>query len=283
MGQSAACNLERVSSGIDHSGLFPCVYVVRCRHCGVGFTEPPLADVAFLYAGRSSQDFQPNTRGLVRIIKKVVFRLQARHLVGQIGTQPATVIDFGCGSGLFSNLLAAILPASVRIIACDFHSEPPAELGAVEYRSLKDLGDLYETADLVLAMHVIEHDNDPRTLLADITRLVKSGGKIVVEVPNINCIWATVFGRWWDPWYLPYHRTHFSRDSLYALIESSGLEIVTKANISLPSMGRSMANLTHRHNGLAFIIVSAVLQPLQWLLERFTDRPTALRVIARKT
>jgi len=282
MGNRAACEFERLDANIDRGGMVPDVWVKRCSRCGMGITEPPIADVAFLYADRTSQDFQPNTRGLARLIKRVAFRQQARHLLSQSEMRPRTVIDFACGSGLFTSCLAASLPRDARLIACDFHSEPPADLEGVEYRSLKAVEDLDETADLVLAMHVLEHDDDPRKLLDRIVRLAKPGGKIVIEVPNIDCVWISVFGRWWDAWYLPYHRTHFSRRSLRALVESSTLKIVAETNVSVPTMGRSFANLVRRRNSLAFIILGAICHPLQWFLEWLTNRPVALRVIALK-
>jgi SAM-dependent methyltransferase len=282
MGSRAACDFERLNADIDRSGIVPDVSVKRCRSCGMGITEPPLSDVSFLYADRTSQDFQPNTRGLARLIKQIAFRQQARRLLGQVHMRPRTVIDFACGSGLFTSCLAATLPRDARLIACDFHSEPPADLDGVEYRSLKAVEDLDETADLVLAMHVLEHDDDPRKLLDRIVRLAKPGGKIIIEVPNIDCVWIAIFGRWWDAWYLPYHRTHFSRESLRALVESSKLKIVTEANVSVPTMGRSLANLVRRRNSLAFIVLGAVCHPLQWFLEWLTNRPVAIRVIALK-
>lgn len=282
MGARASCDFERLDANIDRSGMIPNVWVKRCSRCGMGITEPPIADVAFLYADRTSQDFQPGTRGMARLIKQIAFRQQARRLLGQVHIRPRTVIDFACGSGLFTSCLATMLPRDARLIACDFHPEPPADLEGVEYRSLKTVEDLDESADLVLAMHVLEHDDEPRKLLDKIARLAKPGGKIVIEVPNIDCVWISVFGRWWDAWYLPYHRTHFSRESLRALVESSKLKIITEVNVSVPTMGRSFANLLRCRNNLAFILLGAVCHPLQWLLERLTNRPVALRVIAFK-
>jgi hypothetical protein len=91
-----------------------------------------------------------------------------------------------------------------------------------------------------------------------------------------------VFGRHWDAWYLPYHRTHFSRDSLRALIRSEGLIVEREIGVSLPTMGRTVANLFGQRNSLAFILIGVALHPMQWLGELVTGRPAALRMIARK-
>jgi SAM-dependent methyltransferase len=276
------CSVVSIGSFIDRSGQVGDVSVARCPRCGIGISQPPLPDPSFLYTSRTSQDFQPGTSGIAWFIKSVAFRRDARALLASVGATPARVIDFGCGSGLFTRCLAQSLPPGTRVIGTDFHDQPPDGLGSVEYRSVHDLGDLSGKADLVLAMHVVEHDDDPRKVIMSLIPLLRQDGHIVIEVPNIDCIWNPIFGRFWDTWYLPYHRVHFSRQALTMLIEQCGLSLVRQIDISIPTMGRTAANLLGRRNSLFFILVTAVLQPLQWLVERLSGRPTALRVIARK-
>lgn len=254
--------------------------VIRCHRCGVGISRPPLSDVAFLYEDRTSQDFQQSRSRLTRAIKSIAFRRQARLLLEQIRSRPDRVVDFGCGSGLFTRELAGLLPGSV-VIGTDFHPAPPAELGNVPYEPLDATADLAGQNDLVLALHVLEHDDDPAALLARIIRFAKSGGRLVIEVPNVDCIWAGVFGRYWDAWYLPYHRVHFSRESLCRLVRQSGLTIELQADTCIPTMGRTVANLLGRRISVIFLLLGIALHPFQWLGERLSKRPSALRVIAR--
>jgi 2-polyprenyl-3-methyl-5-hydroxy-6-metoxy-1,4-benzoquinol methylase len=236
--------------------------------------------VAFLYEGRTSQDFQQSPSRLTRAIKSIAFRRQARLLLEQIRCRPDRVVDFGCGSGLFTRELAGLLPGSV-VIGTDFHPAPPAELGNVRYEPLESTADLAGQSDLVLALHVLEHDDDPAALLARIVRFAKSGGQVVIEVPNVDCIWAGVFGRYWDAWYLPYHRVHFSRESLCRLIRQSGLAIELQTDACIPTMGRTIANVLGRRISVIFLLLGIALHPFQWLGERLSRRPSALRVIAR--
>lgn len=279
---SLPCDLKRLGAFMDRSSLLGSVTVERCRRCGVGVSSPFIPDVASLYADRTSQDFQPDTNGLSRLIKQVAFRRQAKQLLSQVPGRPAELIDFGCGSGLFTRCLAERLGRSARVYGVDFHPDPPAELGDVGYRASADVADLEATADLLLAMHVLEHDDDSHALLERMLRLVRSGGHVALEVPNVDCVWGAIFGRFWDGWYLPYHRIHFSRAALRALLADAGLEIVRDIDVSVPTMGRTVANLLGLRNGPAFILLGAALHPIQWALEVLTGRATALRVIARK-
>jgi SAM-dependent methyltransferase len=275
------CEFVSLGEFIDRSGLFAHVSVSRCRHCGVGVSFPRIADVAALYADRSSQDFQPGTSGLARRIKEIAFRQQASAMLAQLPERPRRIIDFGCGSGLFTRCLADVAP-DIEVIGADFHREAPAELADRAYRCSDCLDDLEGKADLVIALHVLEHDDDAGALLWRIARLARPGGRVLFEVPNIDCVWTKVFGRFWDAWYLPYHRTHFSRASLRALMADSGLEIEMDGDASVPTMGRSVANLLRRRNSLFFILVGAALQPIQLIGEKMFAQPSALRMIVRR-
>jgi 2-polyprenyl-3-methyl-5-hydroxy-6-metoxy-1,4-benzoquinol methylase len=265
----------------DRSGKVGAVSVLQCRHCGLGITQPPIADVTFLYEARESQDFQPTSVGLARRIKKIAFRRDARRLLKQIGRRPERVLDFGCGSGQFTRCLADVLPESF-VLGSDFHDEPPAELASRPYVPNARLDADPADFDLVIAMHVIEHDDDPVGLVRQIVSRGASGSTFVFEVPNVDCAWAGVFGEAWDAWYVPFHRIHFTRASLRSVLERNGLAIEREIDVCLPSMGRTLANLLGSRNSLPLLLAGIVLHPLQWIVEQLTGRPSALRVIARK-
>lgn len=281
VGSGETCELQDLGRFTDRSGLIGEVSVLRCRACGLGISQPPLEDVAFLYADRTSQDFQPDTGAVARLIKGIAFRYGSRRLLADVGNSPRLIVDFACGSGLFTHALAKTVRGS-RVIGMDFHDDPPVALGEVEYAPVGRIGDLEGTADLVLAMHVLEHDDHPRALLAKIATLVRPGGCLVVETPNIDCVWIRVFGHFWDAWYLPYHRRHFNRRNLRAMVEAEGLTVIKEADISVPTIGRTIANMLGRRNSLAFILISAGLHPIQWAVEWLTRRPTAIRIVAQK-
>jgi len=281
VGDGAPCDFAPLGRFTDKSGKVGEVSVVRCKRCGIGVSMPPLADVAFLYEGRESQDFQPDARGLAHGIKDIAFRRQARTLLRQLGAVPRQVLDFGCGSGQFTRCLGEMLPGST-VTGADFHDAPPAELAGRRYFPIGEARDHAGEFDLVSAFHVLEHDDDPQALLGRIAALAERGGTIVLEVPNIDCIWTRLLGEAWDAWYLPFHRTHFSRPALRALVERAGLTIERDLDICVPTMGRSLANAFGQPNSLPFLLAGIVLHPLQWLGERLSGRPSAIRIIARK-
>jgi hypothetical protein len=67
------------------------------------------------------------------------------------------------------------------------------------------------------------------------------------------------------------------------MIERNGFTVEKKMDATVPSMGRSIANLLRHKNTLPCLLRGAVLNPLQWVLERVSRRPSALRIIARRS
>lgn len=272
---------ESLGEFLDRSGKVGKVEVLRCTQCGHGISMPRLPDVAFLYENRESQDYQPDAKGLSHVIKDIAFRSQARKLLRQIGGAGGSILDFGCGSGQFTRVLGELV-GGAKVTGADMHVEPPFELIGKPYMGPAELAAHQQGFDTVLAMHVLEHDDDADKLLATIASHVRQGGRIVVEVPNINCVWAAWFGKYWDAWYLPYHRNHFTEKSLIDVMQRQNLDIQSVYGVSVPTFGRSFANIFRTKNNIFWLIIGALSHPLQFGLEVITGRHTAIRIIATK-
>jgi SAM-dependent methyltransferase len=279
---SEACEFVTLGEFLDRSGKVGRVEVVRCTKCGHGVSTPPLPDVSFLYDNRDSQDYQPDAKGLSHAIKDIAFRSQARKLLRHVGETEGRVLDFGCGSGQFTRVFGEVLSGSAEVVGADMHPDPPMELAKGRYLNPAKLSSHKGDFDTVLAMHVVEHDNNPERLLATIAAYARDGGRVVIEVPNIDCVWTGLFGKFWDAWYLPYHRQHFTSASLVKLMQRSGLKIESVHNITVPTMGRTFANIFGSTNNLFWLLLGAAAYPVQLLGERLTRRPTAIRVVATK-
>jgi len=275
------CDLHSLGAFDDLSGKVGDCEVLQCSRCGLGVSVPPLTDVAFLYADRESQDFVQDGSSVGHAIKTIAFRRQARTLLTQVPASPDRVLDFGCGSGQFTRALGDILGPE-KVTGSDFDATPPADLAGRPYLPASQLDPVAGTFDLVLALHVLEHDDDPAALLRRICSMARTGGTVVIEVPNVECIWVKVFGKAWDAWYLPFHRSHFSRAALRALAEREGYETIALRDACVPTMGRSLSNVFGGDKGLFWLLTGIATHPLQWLGEKLSGRPSALRMILRK-
>lgn len=263
------------------NSIAPQVEIWQCRRCGHGVTRPALPDVTQLYDARASEDFLARDNGVITALKRLAFSRLARTLIASASSPVRVIADFGTGNGMLAQTLAKEAGEACEVHALDFFDKAPGPLGRARYSSFAESEFLHGKVDLLTCFHVVEHDDDSRAMLDRLLAYLRPGGTLVVEVPNIDCVWTPWFGTHCDNWYAPFHRVHFSRESLRGLFANCGLEIVAEHDICGPTFATSLAALFGvQPNSLLFALAVA-LRPLQWAAERLTRRPSALRIIAR--
>ncbi len=83
--------------------------------------------------------------------------------------------------------------------------------------------------DVITLSHVVEHASEPMSVLRDCLRLLKPGGKIWLETPNINSIGRLRFQRHWRGLETPRHLVLFNWQSLHAALNDVGFTDVKDA------------------------------------------------------
>jgi len=79
--------------------------------------------------------------------------------------------------------------------------------------------------DAVVLWHSLEHLDNPQAALAEIGRIIKPGGLLVIAVPN-NASWqARFFGRRWFHLDLPRHLHFFGHKGLLHLLRQQGYAV----------------------------------------------------------
>jgi 2-polyprenyl-6-hydroxyphenyl methylase/3-demethylubiquinone-9 3-methyltransferase len=183
-----------------------------------------------------------------------LLRAEARHrnpwLAERIGLVPQRIVDLGCGAGLLANDLAArghdvlgvdTTPENLAIAAT--HGE--AEYLEADARAVP-LAD--GTADVVTAMDLLEHVEDPGSVVAEASRLLGPGGTFYFH--TFNRTWLASFvvvkGVEWfvanTPKDLHVSRLFIRPDELRAMCEQHGLEIVELHGVR-PRFGLAMLRM----------------------------------------
>jgi SAM-dependent methyltransferase len=130
----------------------------------------------------------------------------------------ARVLDVGCGSGAF----AAELRDTARVTGVDLALEA-IRLG--RHRGLRDLsvgrarGQPLPDCKVEggAALDIVEHTDDVRTL-AEIARVVRPGGVVLVHVPAFPFLWG-------EHDEVNHHRRRYRRAELLARLSESGLSV----------------------------------------------------------
>jgi 2-polyprenyl-3-methyl-5-hydroxy-6-metoxy-1,4-benzoquinol methylase len=182
---------------------------------------------SYLPLGWLAFAFQP-----ARSFRKACFM---RHLPGPAGNS-ARLLDIGCGSGSFLQYARDELGYQVEGLEID-----PAARRVAEGRGLKIHAGFMPGSrlaegryDQITLSHVVEHFHDPKSALAEAFLLLKPGGRVWIQVPNIRAISLKRFGV--SSWGLdaPRHLVMFDATSLTTLLKNLAFE-----NVRLLDVGKT--------------------------------------------
>ena len=135
-------------------------------------------------------NYLDNYRGSKASIEE---RYMTRSTIGivQKFCNQKTVLNLGLGNGLVANEISkicrhqTIVEGSEKIIHEFFH---PMQNTKIENKLFENIS-ISKTFEVVLANHVLEHVDDPVTLMRDVlSRLLSKKGILIVTVPNAESL-----------------------------------------------------------------------------------------------
>ncbi len=192
---------------------------------------------------------------------KVVNAHRALDRIEQLMSHKGTMLDLGCFCGTFLHVAAERGWRSYGI-------EPlvgPAIYARGEFGlnvitdTLRDDSFPPEFFDVVTAFQVFEHLPDPLGELTKIRRILKPGGLVVVEVPNIDTVWVRLLGKY-HRHFVPDHIYFFSPQTLEALLAKAGFTVMQIQAWPRTLSLRKVARWTGRVGGVPFgkVVATAV-------------------------
>lgn len=137
------------------------------------------------------------------------------------------VLDVGCGGGEW---IAQAEAAGWN--ACGADPDPISVDRAcarglnVRKGDIATWSDLPGAFDAVTMSHVIEHVDDPRALLTAAFGLLRPGGQLFIDTPNVDAASHARFGRHWRGLETPRHLVLFTRRALDDLLEDIGFRAI---------------------------------------------------------
>lgn len=157
----------------------------------------------------------------------------------RLGSWPKRLLDVGCGNGDFLQLAA-----SVGWEVEGVEPDPVAAQAAyspglqVHVGGLEMLNRYESRYDAITLSHVIEHVHEPLQTLEQCFRLLKPGGSLWLETPNVLSSGHELFGEHWRGLEAPRHLSLFSSQGLRQSLRRVGY--VQVKNLRIPSPRKSM-------------------------------------------
>jgi len=145
-------------------------------------------------------------------------------LIEQLHGRGAAILDIGAGRGGFVQLATS---RGLRAIALDVEPSAPVLWRRTQVTGV--LADAFRppfrdsSFDVARLKEIIEHVEDPRSLIRGIESLLRAGGHLIAHVPSPYSQLFPV-GNFWDDYT---HVRPFSRLGLRRLLEDSGMRVVS--------------------------------------------------------
>lgn len=222
---------------------------LRCDDCALVRLDPfPSAELLALAYPATYHAYVEPRSGLARSLAARARAAAAARIAHRL-VPGAAVLDVGCGNGA---LLAEIgKHGSYRLLGVEYSA--PAAAAArtrgieVWQGEITDAPFPPASVDLVSLQHVLEHMLDPVAALKRIAAVVRPGGCVLGELPNLDSWDYRLFGRTWGGGHAPRHLWHFTPATLRHTLEACGFDrIVIRPSLHTGHWALSIQNWIRR-------------------------------------
>jgi len=217
------------------------VYKLRqCTECSFISTDPlPSPDTLKRYYDKDYwQRYNSKTGGLLTLL----FSIRMSGIINNLKKmvhQRKCILDWGAGDG---SLIRLLDKNGFESYGIDIYSTDPANNKLIS-TTIENAPFENEFFDAITCFHVLEHIDRPVPALTKAFSLLKPGGIIVVEVPNIDSLGFRIFKSKWYPLDIPVHLNHFNSLAINKLFNRAGKSKIIKVE-----------HFSHRHSPSSLLL-----------------------------
>jgi SAM-dependent methyltransferase len=227
--------------------------VVRCSGCTHRFCAPLPERLVERYHDVVDDEYLKHAESR-RLAAEAVLETVKKHVAGR------RLLDVGCATGDF---LVAGRAAGFEVEGLELSTWSCAvarERGlTVHQETLSRLAEERGPQfDVISLIGVIEHFPEPRAEMANIARLLRPSGIVVMWTGDVSSWLARALGRRW--WYWQgQHIQYFTQKSLSVLARSAGLEPIATERYPFAATHATLSNSLRRYP--LHSLMSAMLKP----------------------
>lgn len=200
--------------------------IVRCGECGLVFLKELPQDGQRIYRELSDPEYHSEEESRAQSFDRFLLSIESSHFPHKSGDRK--ILDIGCATGTLLRVVSehgwqayGVEPSRWAV---DMISKPLREnvfLGTFEEASYPD-----DSFDLVILWETLEHLENPYAVLRKVSRILRPGGLVVINVPNITSLWNRLLH---DRWWLiePMHYYYFEPRTIRRLLEMLGFSVLS--------------------------------------------------------
>lgn len=138
-------------------------------------------------------------------------------------SQKGRILDIGAGVGDFLSVCKNDGWGTVGIEPSEKAKTIAINKGVSFVENLSELEN--NSFDVITMWHVLEHVPDLENQIAELKRLLKANGTIIIAVPNFKSFDAKHYKEFWAAYDIPIHLWHFSKNAIQKLFYVQNLEL----------------------------------------------------------
>ena len=229
--------------------------IVRCRDCGLIYVNPrPRAElVVDAYASAQDELYVSAAAGRMATFRRCLSIVEERANGGRL-------LDVGCAAGHFLKVAAEAGWKVTGVEPCGWLADYGVRHLGVNILpvTLQQAQFANSYFDVVTMWDVLEHVPDPKSDLREVWRVLKPGGLLVVNSPDVGTWMARLAGRrWW--FFLSVHLYYFTADTLERVLHETGFSgFQTRPHFQVLSIGHLAKMMALYSACLSKLIVTGV-------------------------
>lgn len=187
----------------------------------------PQPDAASLSRYYESEDYISHTDSKRSVLEKMYHFIKnialknKLALINSLQNQKGNLLDIGAGTGDFLKIAMTDGWKTTGIEPSIKAKSIAQSKGVAFAEHLQDLEN--HSFDIITMWHVLEHVPDLQEQIAQLKRLLKPTGTILIAVPNFNSYDAQYYGHFWAAYDVPRHLWHFSKTAIDKLFKRQNL------------------------------------------------------------
>lgn len=195
----------------------------RCDNCGLVFLFPyftPTEERVFYECEyRKLYDDGPPEKSFKDNLPESRARVERFNY---LFSKDKDVLEIGCSSGYFLFELQRLVKSITGVELTAEYADYAKEKGIPVVNAIDELED--DRFDLIFMFHVLEHLNDPVYFLEEVRNKLKTNGKLVIEVPNVEDVLVHTYKvePYLDFYWQPAHVFYFSKNTLSMALDKAG-------------------------------------------------------------
>ncbi|MDP5198382.1 bifunctional 2-polyprenyl-6-hydroxyphenol methylase/3-demethylubiquinol 3-O-methyltransferase UbiG [Flavobacterium sp. DG2-3] len=245
--------------------------------------QPELQNLGRYYESEDYISHTDNKRSLFEKAYHFVKNIALQNKLNLINSQQAQkgkILDIGAGTGDF--LLTAKNDGwqTVGVEPSDRAKDIAKQKGISFVEETSTLEN--NSFDVITMWHVLEHVPNLESQIAELKRLLKPTGTLIVAVPNHKSFDAQHYGTFWAAYDVPIHFWHFSKKSIQLLFERVDMKLEKILPMKFDSFYVSLLSEKYKTGKMNYIKAFFVGLKSNWKAKNTKEYSSHIYVLKNK-